>query len=60
MFHFSHDFWQFPTQNIATPTVLVYGMRDSLVDIKVMKKALPDNTVAIGVRYPVYEPQTPC
>ncbi|KZV79951.1 alpha/beta-hydrolase [Exidia glandulosa HHB12029] len=44
---------KFPTQNIATPIVLLYGTHDSLVDIKVMKAALPDHTVAIGI--PAYE-----
>lgn len=43
---------QFPTQNIATPIVLLYGTHDSLVDIAVMKAALPDHTVAVGVRAP--------
>ena len=29
--------------------MLLYGARDSLVDIGVMKKALPEHTVAIGI-----------
>jgi lysosomal acid lipase/cholesteryl ester hydrolase len=37
---------KFPTRNIKTPIVLVYGGSDSLVDIKVMMKQLPRHTVA--------------
>ena len=37
---------KFPTRNIKTPIVLVYGGSDSLVDIKVMLKQLPRHTVA--------------
>ncbi|KAI9828277.1 MAG: hypothetical protein M1819_006615 [Sarea resinae] len=37
---------KFPTKNIKTPIVLVYGGSDSLVDIKVMLKELPKHTVA--------------
>lgn len=37
---------KFPTRNIKTPIVLVYGGSDSLVDIKVMLKELPRHTVA--------------
>ena len=37
---------KFPTRNIKTPIVLVYGGSDSLVDIKVMLKELPAHTVA--------------
>ena len=40
---------KFPTRNIRTPIVLVYGGSDSLVDIKVMLKELPRHTVAIEV-----------
>ena len=40
---------KFPTRNIKTPTVLVYGGSDSLVDIKVMLKELPRHTVAKGI-----------
>ena len=36
---------RFPTRNIATPIVLLYGTKDSLVDISVMKKELPAHTV---------------
>ena len=37
---------KFPTRNIKTPILLVYGGSDSLVDIKVMRKELPRHTVA--------------
>ncbi|PSN72531.1 alpha/beta-hydrolase [Corynespora cassiicola Philippines] len=37
---------KFPTKNIKTPIVLVYGGSDSLVDINVMLKELPKHTVA--------------
>lgn len=37
---------RFPTRNIVTPIVLMYGDRDSLVDIDVMLKQLPAHTVA--------------
>ncbi|KAF2732363.1 alpha/beta-hydrolase [Polyplosphaeria fusca] len=37
---------KFPTKNIKTPIVLVYGGSDSLVDIDVMLKELPRHTVA--------------
>lgn len=37
---------KFPTRNITTPIVLVYGGSDSLVDIDVMLKELPGHTVA--------------
>ncbi|TDL23000.1 triacylglycerol lipase [Rickenella mellea] len=37
---------KFPTRNIATPIVLLYGTRDSLVDIDVMLRELPQHTVA--------------
>ncbi|KAL7266284.1 cholesterol esterase [Rhizina undulata] len=40
---------KFPTRNITTPIVLVYGGSDSLVDIDVMLKELPHHTVAIKV-----------
>ena len=40
---------KFPTRNIKTPIVLVYGGSDSLVDIKVMLRELPRHTVAIEV-----------
>lgn len=44
---------KFPTRNIKTPIILVYGGSDSLVDIKVMKKELPAHTVATEI--PHYE-----
>ncbi|SLM34842.1 Partial AB-hydrolase lipase domain [Lasallia pustulata] len=37
---------KFPTRNIKTPIVLVYGGSDSLVDISVMLRELPRHTVA--------------
>ena len=37
---------KFPTRNIKTPIVLVYGGSDSLVDIRVMLEQLPKHTVA--------------
>lgn len=40
---------KFPTRNIKTPIVLVYGGSDSLVDIKLMLKELPGHTVAKGI-----------
>lgn len=44
---------KYPTRNIRTPVVLVYGGSDSLVDIKVMLKELPPSTVATEI--PHYE-----
>lgn len=44
---------RYPTRNIKTPIVLVYGGSDSLVDIKVMLKELPNRTVATEI--PHYE-----
>lgn len=41
---------RFPTRNIATPIVLLYGMNDSLVDITVMMRELPDHTIAKGLQ----------
>jgi lysosomal acid lipase/cholesteryl ester hydrolase len=35
---------RFPTRNIVTPIVLLYGDQDSLVDINVLLKELPDHT----------------
>ena len=37
---------KYPTRNIKTPIVLLYGGSDSLVDINVMLKELPHHTVA--------------
>ncbi len=44
---------KYPTRNIKTPVVLVYGGSDSLVDIKVMLGELPAQTVATEI--PHYE-----
>ena len=44
---------KFPTRNIKTPIVLVYGGSDSLVDIRVMLKELPKHTIAKEI--PHYE-----
>ena len=37
---------KFPTRNIKTPVVLLYGGSDSLVDIRAMLKELPRHTTA--------------
>ena len=42
---------KFPTRNIKTPIMLVYGGSDSLVDIRVMLKELPRHTVAKEVKH---------
>ncbi|TEA13452.1 putative lipase [Colletotrichum sidae] len=42
---------KYPTRNIKTPIVLVYGGSDSLVDIKVMLKELPRQTVATEISH---------
>lgn len=34
---------RFPTKNITSPIVLLYGDEDSLVDIDLMLKELPEN-----------------
>lgn len=44
---------KYPTKNIRTPIVLVYGGSDSLVDINVMLKELPKHTIAKEI--PHYE-----
>lgn len=44
---------KYPTRNIKTPIVLVYGGSDSLVDIRVMMRELPNRTVATEI--PHYE-----
>lgn len=44
---------KFPTRNITTPIVLLYGGCDSLVDIDVMLKELPSHTTAHKI--PHYE-----
>ena len=42
---------RFPTRNIATPVVLLYGDRDSLVDVDVILRELPKrNTLARRLR----------
>lgn len=41
---------KYPTRNIKTPIVLLYGDSDSLVDIKVMLQGLPRDTVAKAIR----------
>lgn len=42
---------KFPTRNITTPIVLVYGGSDSLVDISVMLGELPGHTVAKEIKH---------
>lgn len=42
---------RFPTRNITTPIVLVYGGSDSLVDINVMLKELPKHTLAKEIKH---------
>ncbi|KAI0998603.1 putative lipase [Podosphaera aphanis] len=44
---------KFPTRNIKSPIVLLFGGSDSLVDIDVMLKELPTHTIAIEI--PHYE-----
>ncbi|KAG6016352.1 hypothetical protein E4U54_001658 [Claviceps lovelessii] len=44
---------KYPTRNIRTPVVLIYGGSDSLVDIKIMLRELPPQTVATEI--PHYE-----
>ncbi|KYK57878.1 hypothetical protein DCS_04891 [Drechmeria coniospora] len=44
---------KYPTRNIRTPIVLVYGGSDSLVDIESMLKELPPQTVSTEI--PHYE-----
>ncbi|GJE91342.1 triacylglycerol lipase [Phanerochaete sordida] len=44
---------RFPTRNIVTPIVLLYGDCDSLVDINVMLRELPSHTLAVPL--PGYE-----
>jgi lysosomal acid lipase/cholesteryl ester hydrolase len=44
---------RFPTKNIKTPIVMVYGGSDSLVDIDIMLKELPRHTIAKEI--PHYE-----
>ncbi|EDO00845.1 hypothetical protein SS1G_03319 [Sclerotinia sclerotiorum 1980 UF-70] len=42
---------KFPTRNIKTPIVLLYGGSDSLVDINVMLKQLPNHTSHIEIAH---------
>ncbi|KAM0312116.1 hypothetical protein ACHAO8_006568 [Botrytis cinerea] len=42
---------KFPTRNIKTPIVLLYGGSDSLVDINVMRKELPPLTTHIEISH---------
>jgi len=44
---------KYPTRNIRTPIVLLYGGSDSLVDIRLMLKELPKHTSALEI--PHYE-----
>lgn len=44
---------RFPTRNIVTPIVLLWGDSDSLVDINLMLRELPSHTTSI--RLPGYE-----
>ncbi|KAI0476531.1 alpha/beta-hydrolase [Xylariaceae sp. FL0804] len=44
---------KYPTRNIRTPIVIVYGGSDSLVDIKAWLKELPNRTIATEI--PHYE-----
>ena len=41
---------RFPTKNIVTPIVLLYGDIDSLVHIETMLNELPEHTIAIPLR----------
>ena len=41
---------RFPTRNIVTPIVLLYGDSDSLVDIDTMLAQLPEHTLARRLR----------
>ena len=41
---------KFPTRNIRTPIVLIYGGSDSLVDIKLMLKELPNRTAVREIK----------
>lgn len=42
---------KYPTRNIKTPIVLLYGGSDSLVDIRTMLRELPTRTVATEIRH---------
>jgi lysosomal acid lipase/cholesteryl ester hydrolase len=41
---------RFPTKNIVTPIVLLYGDKDSLVHIETMLNQLPEHTIAKPLR----------
>lgn len=45
---------RFPTKNISSPIVLLYGNSDSLVDINLMLKELPATSVAIPLEVSIY------
>jgi hypothetical protein len=38
---------RFPTKNISSPVVLIYGDQDSLVDINLMVKELPEGRTVL-------------
>jgi lysosomal acid lipase/cholesteryl ester hydrolase len=42
---------KFPTKNIKTPIVLIYGGTDSLVDIRAMLRELPLHTLAFEIKH---------
>lgn len=44
---------RFPTKNISSPIVMLYGDSDSLVDIKLMLRELPANSTAIPLEVSV-------
>ena len=44
---------RFPTKNISSPIVLFYGDSDSLVDIDLMLKELPENSTPIPLEVSV-------
>jgi lysosomal acid lipase/cholesteryl ester hydrolase len=44
---------RFPTKNISSPIVLLYGDSDSLVDINLMLKELPENSTPIALEVSV-------
>ena len=45
---------RFPTKNISSPIVLLYGNSDSLVDINLMLKELPASSVAIPLEVSIH------
>lgn len=45
---------RFPTKNISSPIVLLYGNSDSLVDINLMLKELPANSTAIPLEVSIH------